>query len=972
MKRRKLGRSGIRLRNNLILLGILAIVVISIFMILNKNEKEDNQTQYAMQTQQLIQANNDIQNNTEGTTYYVSAQGTSTEGTNINNPMSLETANAKIYNANDKILFKSGDTFYGTINFNTQTTENEYIYIGSYGEGEKPIISGAKIVSKEDVWEKEEGYDNIYKIDLANKNNFEGIDLTTDSSCNVGFILDKSNNIYGNRKKTLDLLENNLDFYCDSTNLYVKCNENPIKKLGTLKIATNVQLFKISSNTIADGLRLVDTGAHAIVKKSYPIKNVYIRNCVIENIGGSVQKLDDFVRYGNAIEFWCGAENVLVERNIIKNVYDAAITLQGDSMNFSNINIRNNILIANCYSFELWASGTSTGMTNVNIYDNITINQGKGWGQEVRPNPYNSAEYVFYAYAEEASMDINIYNNSYYNSTRLYYILYTLKDRFKEKMKVDNNKFREQEEIYIVNDNKNEEFKEYLNKEYNIDKNSTFRLLTNKDIIQINNQDILASNDYTEIKTYYETLEKDFTYTDAITPIHEKYTQFKQQNQTIINQTTGLSTQITQLETYLQQANSTNLTQDKLTQQIKQNYELGTAILTKYLNNELNITEDELITILQQINEMGQTYNTLYSLLQTEETIDFTDLQNQITETEKTLGQYQQMNLTQVATLIDNTKTTMQSDLKDTIKSTAATYLVKWSQKLLDIDIINYITQNPPTLSYSTITLTNKNVTATLTANYDIQITNNNNSPTYTFTQNGSFTFQYTVNNKPYQVTATVTNIDKIAPKIEGVEDGQTYYIEQQIIPKITDINLKEVTLQINGVQIDYEIGEPLIVEGIYKLTATDEAGNTKTIQFQVMEKPDEKYIMQENSIQNIKYNTTKTKFDTKIKLQETYTIERKTDNETIQLKSTDTIASGDILTTASGKKYTLIVAGDLTKDGVVDIQDFVRMRRYLLGLRELDEVETLAADANVDSKDLSISDYIRIRIFILNQLAEN
>ena len=45
-------------------------------------------------------------------------------------------------------------------------------------------------------------------------------------------------------------------------------------------------------------------------------------------------------------------------------------------------------------------------------------------------------------------------------------------------------------------------------------------------------------------------------------------------------------------------------------------------------------------------------------------------------------------------------------------------------------------------------------------------------------------------------------------------------------------------------------------------------------------------------------------------------------------------------------------------------------MRRYLLGLRELDEVETLAADANVDSKDLSISDYIRIRILILNQLA--
>lgn len=217
---------------------------------------------------------------------------------------------------------------------------------------------------------------------------------------------------------------------------------------------------------------------------------------------------------------------------------------------------------------------------------------------------------------------------------------------------------------------------------------------------------------------------------------------------------------------------------------------------THNLNNKLNIIEDELITILQQINEIGQTYNTLYSLLQTEETIDFTELQNQITETEKILEQYQQMNLTQVATLIDNTKTTMQSDLKDTIKSTSATYLVNWAQELLDIDIINYITKNPPTLTYSTTTQTNQNVTVTLTANYDIQITNNNNNPTYTFTENGSFTFQYTVNNKPYPITATVTNIDKTPPEIEGVEEGQTYYIEQQIIPKITDKNLKEVTFK--------------------------------------------------------------------------------------------------------------------------------------------------------------------------------
>ena len=907
----------------------------------------------------------------EGTTYYVSATGNSLNGTDINDPMSLVTVNTKKFFYGDRILFKRGDIFYGQLNINIDNTNNgKMIYFGAYGEGKNPTFSAAKIVVDNANWEKYQ--DKIYRINIDDENNFEGLKYHTIDSKNIGFMQTENGKIYGNLKNNIEELTSDYDFYFDLKYLYIKSEKNPGELLGKVSFATKLDLIKMPSNSEFENIDLKDTSAHGFVKKEKDIENVYIHNCTINYIGGSLQfwiDSDSKTRYGNGIEFWNGAKNVIIENNIINDIYDAAITFQGNDGKFENIEIKNNIITNTSYSFELWASGTSTGMTNVNIYNNITINQGKGWGQQVRPNPHNSAEYVFYSYAKDARMDINIYNNTYYNSTRLYYVLYTIKDRFKKEVKIDNNKFREQEEIYIVNDNKNAEVKEYLNKEYNIDQNSTFRLLTDQDLTQINNLTILTSNNYTEIKTYYETLEKDFTYTDAITPIQEKYTQFKQQNQTIIT-TAGLATKITQLETYLQQANSTNTTQANLTQQINQTYELGTTILTTYLNNNLNITEGELLSILQQINEIGQTYNTLYSLLQTQETVDFTNIQNQITETEQVIAQYQTIGLTQVTTLINNSKTAIQSELQYTIKSTAATYLVDWAQKLLDIDIINYINQNPPDLTYSTTSLTNKDVTVTMTTNYYIQITNNNGSPTYTFTKNGSFTFQYTVRNKQYTVTAMVTNIDKTPPTITGVEEGKLYYIEQEIVPQITDANLKEVTLYINGVQIDYDIGQPLIVEGLYKMVATDEAGNTKTVQFQVMEKPEEKYIMQEKSIQNIKYNTTKTKFDAKVKIQETYIIERKTENETIQLKSKDTIASGDILTTASGKKYTLIVAGDLTKDGLVDIQDFVRMRRYLLGLRELDEVEILAADANVDSKDLSISDYIRIRILILNQLA--
>ena len=69
-----------------------------------------------------------------GTTYYISANGTSKIGTTIEQPMSLEYANEKTFYGNDKILFKAGDIFYNSIDFYVDTTNGGMIYIGSYGE----------------------------------------------------------------------------------------------------------------------------------------------------------------------------------------------------------------------------------------------------------------------------------------------------------------------------------------------------------------------------------------------------------------------------------------------------------------------------------------------------------------------------------------------------------------------------------------------------------------------------------------------------------------------------------------------------------------------------------------------------------------------------------------------------------------------------------------------------------------------
>ena len=99
-------------------------------------------------------------------------------------------------------------------------------------------------------------------------------------------------------------LKDEYDFYCDENSIYIKSVENPIEKLGTLKFAIDVGALRASSNTIYENLKITNTGVHGISRNTSNLKNCTVRNCVIENIGGSVYNKETFTRYGNGIEFW--------------------------------------------------------------------------------------------------------------------------------------------------------------------------------------------------------------------------------------------------------------------------------------------------------------------------------------------------------------------------------------------------------------------------------------------------------------------------------------------------------------------------------------------------------------------------------------------------------------------------------------------------------------------------------------------
>ena len=66
----------------------------------------------------------------------------------------------------------------------------------------------------------------------------------------------------------------------------------------------------------------------------------------------------------------------------------------------------------------------------------------------------------------------------------------------------------------------------------------------------------------------------------------------------------------------------------------------------------------------------------------------------------------------------------------------------------------------PASISYSETNPTNKEVIATISSKYDFEVTNNFNKKQYTFTKNGTYTFNYKIKTKEFNITAKVDWID--------------------------------------------------------------------------------------------------------------------------------------------------------------------------------------------------------------------
>jgi hypothetical protein len=242
----------------------------------------------------------------------------------------------------------------------------------------------------------------------------------------VGIVILNHGEAWGVKKWTLADVKAPLDYWYDpdGKRVFLACGANPAARFKSVELALTRHIVSQGAGhgIVYDGLAVRYGGAHGFGGGN--TRRIVIRNCDISWIGGGLQhwgkRADGTphpVRYGNAIEFWGAAQDHLVERNRIWEVYDAALTNQGNGENSNQLNItyRDNVIWNAEYSFEFWNRPEAALTRNIVFEHNTCVDAGHCWSHSQRPDP-NGAHLMFY-HNPSATTGFIVRNNIFVRST---------------------------------------------------------------------------------------------------------------------------------------------------------------------------------------------------------------------------------------------------------------------------------------------------------------------------------------------------------------------------------------------------------------------------------------------------------------------------------------------------------------------------------------------------------------------------
>ncbi|HOE61730.1 MAG TPA: hypothetical protein PK770_04855 [Kiritimatiellia bacterium] len=246
--------------------------------------------------------------------------------------------------------------------------------------------------------------------------------------CDVGILLLDHGVEWGVKKWRPEDLVNRLDYWYDGEGqrVVLVCETNPAVRYASIELAlTRTIVLQANCRDVTyEGLAVRYGGAHGFGGSR--TQRITIRQCDLSWIGGGLQDWrkrkggERFpVRYGNAIEFWNGAEDHVVESNRIWEIYDAALTNQGhgDDSRQMRIRYRHNVIWNAEYSFEFWNRPETARSEHILFEYNTCVDAGSGWAHKQRPDP-NGAHLMFYLNSS-ATTNVVIRNNLFVGTTEV-------------------------------------------------------------------------------------------------------------------------------------------------------------------------------------------------------------------------------------------------------------------------------------------------------------------------------------------------------------------------------------------------------------------------------------------------------------------------------------------------------------------------------------------------------------------------
>lgn len=267
------------------------------------------------------------------------------------------------------------------------------IRYADYGEGTLPIIQRSVAADSPDFWE--ETTKDIWRT-VKTTADKKGLPLPVD----IGNIIFNHGIRCGVKKFALDKLDTPYDFYYDSTDscIYLRHPGNPCSKWTSIELVQRYQGINQGNkhDVTYENLCIRYTGGHAIGGSN--TRNITIRNCDIYFIGGALRVMEKGSphRFGSGIEFWGDCENNLVENNRLWEIFDSALSNQGQGNGTTRTNTQNHIiyrnnLIWNAQFSYTYKNGPNNETTNdIQFINNTCIDAGTGWYQSQRPKARSS------------------------------------------------------------------------------------------------------------------------------------------------------------------------------------------------------------------------------------------------------------------------------------------------------------------------------------------------------------------------------------------------------------------------------------------------------------------------------------------------------------------------------------------------------------------------------------------------------